>query len=115
MRSYSVIVFPNRANDVPGQPEIAGDPSIQSVSAAMSRICLHRRVLSLTGQGLLHRCTDVSLLLLLPTELTWCLVQDDWYDGYYIPKGSICIANVWWDRTVTQSTELGIADLKIGP
>ncbi|KAJ6477497.1 cytochrome P450, partial [Mycena vulgaris] len=21
--------------------------------------------------------------------------QDDWYEGYFIPKGSICIANIW--------------------
>ncbi|EMD35209.1 hypothetical protein CERSUDRAFT_116679 [Gelatoporia subvermispora B] len=28
--------------------------------------------------GLPHRCAD-----------------DDWYEGYYIPRGSICIANVW--------------------
>ena len=21
--------------------------------------------------------------------------QDDWYEGYFIPAGTICIANVW--------------------
>ncbi|THU84658.1 cytochrome P450 [Dendrothele bispora CBS 962.96] len=30
-----------------------------------------------------------------PVGLPHCSIEDDWYKGYFIPKGSICIANVW--------------------
>lgn len=30
-----------------------------------------------------------------PVGLPHRLIQDDWYDGHYIPKGTIVIANVW--------------------
>jgi len=30
-----------------------------------------------------------------PIGLPHMSSQDDWYEGYFIPKGSICIANVW--------------------
>ncbi|KAF7326900.1 Cytochrome P450 [Mycena venus] len=32
---------------------------------------------------------------LLPVGLPHMSSQDDYYEGYFIPKGSICIANVW--------------------
>ena len=25
------------------------------------------------------------------------LFQDDWYEGFFIPKGTICLANIWYD------------------
>ncbi|KAF5365846.1 hypothetical protein D9757_012801 [Collybiopsis confluens] len=30
-----------------------------------------------------------------PIGLPHQSIEDDWYNGYFIPKGSICIANVW--------------------
>ena len=31
----------------------------------------------------------------VPMALPHLLTQDDIYNGYYIPKGTICIPNVW--------------------
>ncbi|KAJ7605462.1 cytochrome P450 [Mycena polygramma] len=30
-----------------------------------------------------------------PVGLPHQSIEDDWYEGYFIPKGTICIANVW--------------------
>jgi len=32
---------------------------------------------------------------LSPVAVPHLLTEDDWYEGYYIPKGTICIANAW--------------------
>jgi len=26
-------------------------------------------------------------------------IQDDWYEGYFIPKGTLCLANIWYGVT----------------
>jgi cytochrome P450 len=31
----------------------------------------------------------------LPLGVPHAATEDDWYEGMYIPKGSICISNVW--------------------
>ncbi|KAF9500597.1 cytochrome P450 [Pleurotus eryngii] len=30
-----------------------------------------------------------------PIGIPHRLVQDDWYEGYFLPKGTICMANIW--------------------
>ena len=52
-------------------------------------------------------------------KLSWFLhveninawIQDDWYEGYFIPKGTLCLANVWYgviNDTLTCITLIGI-------
>jgi cytochrome P450 len=31
----------------------------------------------------------------LPVGIPHCSIEDDWYEGMFIPKGSMCIVNVW--------------------
>ncbi|KDQ57645.1 hypothetical protein JAAARDRAFT_35334 [Jaapia argillacea MUCL 33604] len=31
----------------------------------------------------------------IPLGLPHRLTEDDWYEGYFLPKGTLCIANVW--------------------
>ncbi|KAH7928996.1 cytochrome P450 [Leucogyrophana mollusca] len=31
----------------------------------------------------------------IPLGLPHRLTEDDWYEGYYIPKGTLCLANIW--------------------
>ncbi|KAI0292399.1 cytochrome P450 [Russula brevipes] len=31
----------------------------------------------------------------LPLALPHCTSEDDWYDGMFIPKGTICLPNIW--------------------
>src|SRR5258708_38052482 len=31
----------------------------------------------------------------LPFLIPHASIEEDWYEGMYIPKGTICIANVW--------------------
>ena len=41
---------------------------------------------------------EVSLShLLADNQYTYFLSQDDWYEGFFIPKGTICLANIWYD------------------
>ena len=56
------------------------------------------------GAGLQHYAMQVLSLPFLTdnrgqhtTSLTMPLFQDDWYEGYFIPKGTICSANIWYD------------------
>jgi cytochrome P450 len=30
-----------------------------------------------------------------PLALPHCVTEDDWYEGMFIPKGTICIPNIW--------------------
>jgi cytochrome P450 len=30
-----------------------------------------------------------------PLGLPHCVTEDDWYEGVFIPKGTICIPNIW--------------------
>ena len=34
--------------------------------------------------------------MVVGNQYTSLLSQDDWYDGYFIPKGTICLANIWY-------------------
>ena len=49
--------------------------------------------------GIQHYNKEVSLCYYIPadTSLTMQLFQDDWYDGFFIPQGTICLANIWYD------------------
>ena len=48
--------------------------------------------------GIQHYTKEVSLCYLsAEISLTMTLFQDDWYDGFFIPKGTICLANIWYD------------------
>lgn len=31
-----------------------------------------------------------------PLGMQHCSIQDDWYDGHFIPKGTICLPNIWY-------------------
>ena len=31
----------------------------------------------------------------LPLSIPHCTTEDDWYDGMFIPKGTICLPNLW--------------------
>ena len=48
--------------------------------------------------GLPHYTMEVSLCYLpADTSLTMPFFQDDWYDGFFIPQGTMCLANIWYD------------------
>ena len=54
--------------------------------------------------GMQHYTMEVSLSHLpadneYSTSLIPPLFQDDWYEGYFIPKGTMCLANIWYDST----------------
>src|SRR5579863_8460195 len=31
----------------------------------------------------------------LPLGIPHCITEDDWYEGMFIPKGTLCITNLW--------------------
>ena len=50
--------------------------------------------------GVQHYTMDVRLSQLRAdnhyTSLTLPIFQNDWYEGFFIPKGTICLANIWY-------------------
>jgi len=34
---------------------------------------------------------------MVDNECTYLFPQDDWYEGFFIPKGTMCPANIWYD------------------
>ena len=54
--------------------------------------------------GLPHCTLEVSLPHLLADNQYFFqppTFQDDWYEGFFIPKGTICLANIWCDFKFT--------------
>jgi len=50
--------------------------------------------------GVQHYTMEVSPTSWQITNIllsTWPFFQDDWYEGFFIPKGTICLANIWYD------------------
>jgi len=48
--------------------------------------------------GIQHYTMEVSLChLVVDNQYTYLLSQDDWYEGFFIPKGTVCLANIWYD------------------
>jgi len=48
--------------------------------------------------GVPHYTMEVSFShLLADNQYTYLLSQDDWYEGFFIPKGTMCLANIWYD------------------
>jgi len=46
--------------------------------------------------GIPHYTMEASLShLVADNQYTYLLPQDDWYEGFFIPKGTICLANIW--------------------
>lgn len=39
--------------------------------------------------------------IVTPTALPHATVQDDVYNGYFIPKGSTVLPNLWYDHSLT--------------
>jgi cytochrome P450 len=57
-------------------PNFADYPSLPYIRAMVKEVLRWRPVTPLGGP---HRCTE-----------------DDWYEGVFIPKGTICLPNVWY-------------------
>ena len=57
-------------------PTFADCPSLPYLRAMVKEVLRWRPIAPLSGP---HRCTE-----------------DDWYEGMFIPKGAICLPNVWF-------------------
>ncbi|KAG6359028.1 hypothetical protein INS49_012548 [Diaporthe citri] len=64
------------------------------------------------------RATMMEVMRIRPVDpvgLPHCLSEDTWYEGYFLPKGAILVANVWAvNRDPTCSAQMLISSTLIG-
>ena len=86
------VVGPNRLPDFEDRPSL---PYINAIVKESSRWHL------VVPLGRLFFVTVVTTILTSSEGIPHMATNDDEYNGYYIPKGTVVIGNAWSVRTIT--------------
>lgn len=73
-------------------PSFSDEPTLPYITAIVQEVLRHNPVAPLGACALCFRNILTDLKLGFPHRLA----EDDIYEGYFIPKGSIIMANVWY-------------------
>ena len=74
-------------------PMVSDLDKLQYLNAVLKEVMRWHSVACLSSSESI-RC-DIHLIMKHPSDLPHYTTQDDHYEGYYIPKGSIVLANLW--------------------
>ena len=92
-------------------PDFGDRPSMPYIEAMLSE-CLRYATPAPLSTFLGSKSTTLGVDRIRDTDLPHRLMQDDEYNGYFLPKGSWVIGNIWLvpARFVTPSTRLTLVD-----